>query len=208
MVQTAIATLNDVDDILECINDAFMEYAFFKKPEYHQKFTRENVTSMLLQKDSVFILAYNNEICEHFKNKVVGTIFLHWITTTETYVLENDSIAKVTLIGKFSSLSVPPKYANQGFGKALVSSAEKYLCQEVFNTIQHTTLSASDSNKKKQFGVLMELKAINFRKDLLSWYEKQGYQFISEIRQLDAAFTRRLLEDKDVYFILMRKILM
>jgi hypothetical protein len=37
------ADLNDVGNIVECVNDAFLADTFFKKPEYHMRFNVEEV---------------------------------------------------------------------------------------------------------------------------------------------------------------------
>ncbi|XP_012554656.1 uncharacterized protein LOC100212726 [Hydra vulgaris] len=207
MVQTVIATQNDIDNILRCTNDAFMADAFFKKPEYHHRFTRENVISKMSHKDSVFILARDGMASENSNNEVIGSIYLNWITKTEWVVVDNSSIPKVTLIGTFSAVSVPSKYGKRGIGKTLVASAENYLLENVFKVIQHQMSSSVNiiNNNNPQFDVVMEIEVVNLRVDLFPWYEKQGYQIVDKIKPNDVEFTVKILDGMDVFFILMRK---
>ncbi|XP_065667533.1 uncharacterized protein LOC100212726 [Hydra vulgaris] len=209
MIQTAISTLNDIDNILRCTNDAFMADAFFKKPEYHHRFTREDVVSKMSHKDSVFILASDSTTSENSNNEVIGSIYLYWITKKDWVVVDNDSVPKVTLVGTFSAVSVPSKYSNRGIGKALVASAENYLRENVFKAIQHQMLNFGNiTNNNPQFNIVMEIEVINLRVDLFPWYEKQGYQVVDKIKPNKAVFAVRYLDGIDVFFIMMRKTLL
>ncbi len=71
--KTRIATSDDINVIIEVTNDAFMADAFFKKSEYHQRFTREDVEYMIANQNSQFILAENSDTAT-----IVGSIYLHW----------------------------------------------------------------------------------------------------------------------------------
>ncbi|XP_012554637.2 uncharacterized protein LOC105843602 [Hydra vulgaris] len=209
MVQTVIATQNDIDNILMCTNDAFMADAFYKKPEYHYRFTRENVISKMSHKDSVFILARDSMTNENSNNEVIGSIYLHWITKTDWVVVDNSSIPKVTLVGTFSAVSVPSKYSKRGIGKTLIASAENYLLENVFKAIQHQMSSSVNIiNNNPQFGVVMEIEVVSLRVDLFPWYEKQGYQVFDKVKPNDVEFTVKILDGMDVFIILMRKILL
>jgi hypothetical protein len=81
-LQTHIATEGDYDSILSLTNDAFMADAFFKKAEYHLRFDRPTVKSMMAAPNSRFILASQS----NDNSKVpCGSLFLHWeVTTTDT----------------------------------------------------------------------------------------------------------------------------
>jgi hypothetical protein len=62
--------------ILEVTNDAFMADAFFKKDEYHLRFTLESVNTMISAKDSVFIIALDDNM--DGSEMVLGSLYLHW----------------------------------------------------------------------------------------------------------------------------------
>eukprot|EP01035_Chromulina_nebulosa_P017247 gene17247-22775_t len=173
-----INSIEDIELILSLTNDAFMADAFFKKPEYHMRFTREDVLNLMKTDHSTFLFAV---LTENDSSITVGSLYLQWY-------FENNKIT-----GKFSAVSIPTKYGNRGFGKKLVQGAENYI------------LNIANSNGYDS--AVMEMGVINLRKDLFPWYEKQGYAIIEEIRPNDEEVSRIILDDLDVCCILMRKIL-
>jgi len=57
MITTSVATNLDSEDILRVTNDAFMADAFFKKPEFFNRFSKMDVDKLLRATNSLFILA-------------------------------------------------------------------------------------------------------------------------------------------------------
>ena len=74
-VSTYIATVDDIAAIMELTNDAFIADAFFKKPEYHQRFDATTVKQMIEDENSRFVVATQNINGAETK---CGSIFLHW----------------------------------------------------------------------------------------------------------------------------------
>lgn len=74
-LHTYTATAADHDVILELTNEAFMADAFFKKKEYHLRFDRPSVESMMAAENSRFILAAETRDGVEVP---CGSIFLHW----------------------------------------------------------------------------------------------------------------------------------
>lgn len=74
-VSTYIATVDDIATIMELTNDAFIADAFFKKPEYHQRFDAATVKQMIEDENSRFVIATQNINGAETK---CGSIFLHW----------------------------------------------------------------------------------------------------------------------------------
>ncbi len=74
---TRIATVTEIDDIMSTTNDAFMADSFFKKPEYHQRFTRSDVESLIATPDSAFVCAFSKDV-DGDKETMVGSIYLEW----------------------------------------------------------------------------------------------------------------------------------
>jgi GNAT superfamily N-acetyltransferase len=212
-LQTHIATEANYDSILSLTNDAFMADAFFKKAEYHLRFDRPTVKSMMAAPNSRFILAAQT----NDNSKIpCGSLFLHWeVTTTDTETrvrichqvsifyrsLQCPVLHILTQVtGKFSAVSVPAQFEKRGIGKALVKAAEEQLMEIAKN--EHAIRPNSD------LAISMEMGVINQRKDLFPWYEGQGYKLIGEIRPNDAELLRICLDDIDICCILMRKCLL
>eukprot|EP01031_Cornospumella_fuschlensis_P031564 gene31563-38149_t len=174
------ATLEDASIVVEVTNDAFMADTFFKKPEYHLRFTLDTVISMINTGNSVFILA---ETDRHSSRMVVGSLYLHW-------EVHDDEV-----IGKFSAVSVPSKHGKKGIGKGLVAAAERKI-REIASTF-------SKNHARLQMGV------INKRTDLFPWYEAQGFRVLGEIRPNDPEVEMITLDDmKDtICCVLMEKVL-
>lgn len=74
-VSTYVASVEDIDTIMELTNDAFIADAFFKKPEYHQRFDAATVKQMIEDDNSRFVIATQNINGVETK---CGSIFLHW----------------------------------------------------------------------------------------------------------------------------------
>jgi hypothetical protein len=80
----------------------------------------------------------------------------------------------------------------RGIGKTIIQATEKYLLE--------VALSSTKIMK-----VTIQMGVINLRKDLFSWYEKQGYSVVGEIRPNDEELSRIILDDLDVCCVLMTK---
>ncbi len=80
------ASKGNVEQLVEVGNAAFMADVFFKKPEYHLRFTVDRVLTMMDSKNSVFIVAIRNNSFE-----IVGCIYLHW----ELYENHDNQVIKV-----------------------------------------------------------------------------------------------------------------
>jgi len=95
-VITVIGTSQDIDSILELTNDAFMADAFFKKPEYHQRFIASQVHNMIHSDRSMFIIAkssHGNVLIGDTKiEKDYGSLYFHWDSTLIDNVLQVTSI--------------------------------------------------------------------------------------------------------------------
>jgi GNAT superfamily N-acetyltransferase len=172
----------DAEQLVEVGNAAFMADTFFKKPEFHLRFTQPRVVNMIGEENSVFLVAKRDNT-----NEILGSIYLHWEYHRDD---KEDSINKV--VGKFSAVSVPPKNEKRGIGKALVKAAE--------NKILAIANSIGDQVKAD-----LEMGVINQRKDLFPWYENQGFKTYEEI--FDAEVDHIVLDDLrgKVFCVLMRK---
>jgi poly-gamma-glutamate capsule biosynthesis protein CapA/YwtB (metallophosphatase superfamily) len=69
----SVAGIADVAAIVDIGNDAFMADVFFKKPEFHLRFTAERVVEMIDTPHSVFLVARKDE-----SSDILGCIYLHW----------------------------------------------------------------------------------------------------------------------------------
>ena len=112
---TRLALQSDIGNIVAVTNEAFMADTFFKKPEFHLRFTEESATNMISSKDSVFILATapkTSDGDETEAEEVIGSCFIHVFIETLVNIrsdshIEKDivqTICKAT--GKFSAVSV------------------------------------------------------------------------------------------------------
>mmetsp|Transcript_1731 Transcript_1731/g.4047 ORF Transcript_1731/g.4047 Transcript_1731/m.4047 type:complete len:194 (-) Transcript_1731:1322-1903(-) len=172
----------DIESILSLTNVAFMADSFFKKPDYHQRFDRESVLSMIQAERSEFILASTSI---EGSQTDVGSLFLNWD------VKQEDS--RLHISGKFSAVSVPAQFGRRGVGSCLVRAAEARMLQVALEL--------------KAQGASMEMGVINQRADLFPWYEAQGYQQLHELPN-DAELTRICLEGVDICCVLMKKVLL
>ena len=80
-----VANEDLADQIKECTNDAFLADTFFKKSEYHQRFTINDVKEMINAKDSIFLALFDKTISD----EIIGSIYLHWIITSNLIDGEN-----------------------------------------------------------------------------------------------------------------------
>lgn len=82
---TYIATLEDVNTVMELTNDAFMADAFFKKPEYHLRFDSQNIENMIAAENSRFVIATQAIDGDAVK---CGSIFFYWTVEQTTSTLQ------------------------------------------------------------------------------------------------------------------------
>jgi ribosomal protein S18 acetylase RimI-like enzyme len=190
MTEISTATLADVDEIVACTNEAFMADSFFKKPDYHLRFTPEDVTRMVNGENATFLLIHS---VTNGVRQLAGSAYLSW-----EFIPNNSEPLKYELHGKFSAVAVASKFEKRGIGKSLIAAMETHLLDTVRN----------QSELKDSVAIVsMEMGVINLRKDLFPWYEKQGYTVVGEIRPNDAEVSRIILDDLDVCCVLMRKVL-
>lgn len=159
---------------------------FFKKPEFYERFTLDEIINNFEAINSYYLVIRTN--VQNEGQIIVGSLFLHW-------KIENDDLNKTTALkGYISSVAVVPKFSKQGIGKRLISDAEDFI-------------KLKYESNKAEISVIMELGIINLRADLFKWYSNQGYYVVSEIRPNDNEFEKILLPNIDVCIVLMRKIL-
>eukprot|EP01038_Epipyxis_sp_PR26KG_P007046 gene7046-9621_t len=191
------ACLEDVSGIVDTTNDAFMADAFFKKPEYHQRFTQDNVLNMISSENSMFLIAVQSSDSESSGNRnVYGSIYLHWTVKHDS---DNKSIE---FIGKFSAVSVPKKYERNGIGKALVFAVEN----EMIKIAKDYNKNNSD-NSEISIVVKVEMGVVSARLDLIPWYESQGYRAVGDIIEDDPEIIMITKDGMIVNLILMRKVI-
>ena len=80
-----VANEDLADQIKECTNDAFLADTFFKKPEFHERFTINDVKEMINAKDSIFLVLFEKTVSD----EIIGSIYLHWTITTNLIDGEN-----------------------------------------------------------------------------------------------------------------------
>jgi hypothetical protein len=66
------ATLDDADIVVEVSNDAFLVDAFFRKTEYLNRFTKEDIQKLIQEKHSYWLLAIRDSDLA-----VLGCVHLH-----------------------------------------------------------------------------------------------------------------------------------
>ena len=206
-VEVLVADESHSDVILSITNEAFMADAFFKKPEYHERFDEKTVLQMMSLENSMFLVA--KSYFENDHNEVCGSLFFDWKKTTMLDESVQVSVCRriscfiftelfMKYIGHFSAVSVPEKYGRRGIGKALVKAAEDQLL---------SIIARDTHNADKHITATIEMGVINLRKDLFVWYGSQGYEMVGEIRPNDEEISRIILDDLDVCAVLMRKTL-
>jgi GNAT superfamily N-acetyltransferase len=174
--------------VMECTNDAFMVDAFFKKPEYHVRFTLEDVNSLMNKQNSMFLIAVDPDMAGEDGDGIVGSVHLE-------YEIESN---QKELIGHFSAVSVPSKYGGKGIGKALVTAVEAKLLE-----LARSAYSGSTPVER----VISSMGVLNVRPDLFPWYEKQGYRQHLRLPDTDELARIKLDESADVHCILFQKVL-
>ncbi|KAG9414545.1 hypothetical protein AC1031_007952 [Aphanomyces cochlioides] len=101
-VRRAVPT--DVDAIVATAGDAFMADAFFKKPEYHVRFSNQDVQIMMKEPNAAFLVAESTT-----DHAIYGCIYVEWTDDQ---------------VGHFSAVSVPKAFENQRVGRAMIQAAE------------------------------------------------------------------------------------
>jgi ribosomal protein S18 acetylase RimI-like enzyme len=181
-----VATEADAEKVMALTNEAFVADTFFKKPKYHDRFDLETVLGLINKDNSAFLLAESSEGGEL---RLVGSLYLHW------EIIESGS--KREVVGKFSAVSVPPRFGRQGIGKALVDETETKI-REIARSLE--PVPDVETTATLQMGV------INQRYDLFPWYQKQGFQITGEIRgdpEIDLITLEEMKDD--IYLVLMSK---
>ena len=144
---------SDVAAVIDLVNEAFMEDAFFKVPEKRQRLKKndddgadmgvESFGEVL--RTSTFLVA--ESMCE--SNELLGCIRV------------DRSKATSTVVGSFGMLSVPKRNQNRGIGKALVRAAEEYALNEL-------------ACKR------LEIAVVNIRTPVVRFYQGLGYREFGE----------------------------
>jgi len=145
MATYRVARKGDGEAIRAVTNEAFMADAFFKLPEYHERFATGDVEIRMGAASAVFIVATK----EGDDGVIQGSLFLEWEESSDGH-----------LTGHFSCVSVHPLLEKRGIGHGLVKAAEEHLLSQAAATTSAVTLEAG---------------IINLRQDLVAWYEKQGF---------------------------------
>ena len=175
-----IASTHYVSKIVSLTNLAFSKDAFFKREEYHNRFTEEDVLEMMTtEENGCFLIAIKEEDGEEDNDEVYGSLYLKW-----------NKEGKDKLVGHFSAVSVNPLYEKRGIGGQLIKAAEDKL----------RTVALEFACRL----IVIEMGVINQRADLFPWYMKQGFKIIGEIRD-DPELARIILPKMDVYLVLMSK---
>ena len=197
---TRPATAADAASILSCTNDAYVADTFFKKIEYHNRFTMQDVVDMIATPDSMFIVATTNT---SQAETVCGSLYLVWKSTPT-----DDSDRENNILGKFSAVAVRGEYQQKGIGRLLVRAAEDYVISvaRCYNEESKGAVS-SMSLQTTKIGAVITMGVINLREDLFPWYTKQGYSVVGEM-QHDAEILRIVKEGYEhVCLIQMEKVL-
>lgn len=188
------ASIVNAHKIMECTNDAFMADAFFKKEEFHQRFTLDDVHQLITRHNSGFLVA-TAPICvspienTDDKEDIVGSIHFEW---------EVEEEAKV-LTGHFSAVAVPSKYGGRGIGKALVGAVESKLIElaQEYRTERQLPIQR----------VVSSMGVLNVRPDLFPWYQQQGYTQSYRLPDTPELARIKLDDAADVHCILFEKVL-
>jgi GNAT superfamily N-acetyltransferase len=183
-------TSNDAKAVMECTNNAFMVDAFFKKPEFHQRFTLEDVELLMRKPDSIFLIAATrvSEDMELTSDTIAGSTHLEWDVNASTG----------ELTGHFSAVAVPSIYAGKGIGQALVKSVEDELLRQA---------DKLDEIHNTRHKVISSMGVLNVRPDLFQWYERQGYVQSLRLPDTEELARIKLDEAQDVHCILFKKVL-
>ena len=202
---TRQATEADAASIMSCTNDAYVADTFFKKAEYHDRFTMQDVIEMIAAPDSIFLLAITTT---NQAEIVCGSLYLSW-----KYPKTDNGEGTDQIIGKFSAVAVHVKYQQRGIGHLLVHAAEdfvislakrsNYAIKEAMNSMSLITTESSGTDT----GAVITMGVVNLREDLFPWYAKQGYLVVGEIEH-DAEISRIVKKEYEhVCLIQMKKVL-
>ena len=213
-IRPADATADsDLNDIMNVTNEAFLADTFFKKPEYHKRFTLDDVKGMINARESFFLLAIDSE--DSTKTKVVGSIFVvldyDWKPAYKSEI-GNPKVIRLRLTGRFSAVSVVDRCTRRGIGKKLVAAAEAYAVEYATDMMEKERRHRAEDvfgdptmHIDTRLNVYMEMGVINARMDLFPWYQKQGYVKLHKL-PLDKEIERICSDDwKHICCILMRK---
>ncbi len=132
------AVVTGIPRILDISNEAFIIDAYFKKPEYANRFSTESIGQMMQEENSLFFVAERADDARDPNDFIVGSLFLHWEVTHD---VEHN---RKTVKGKFSAVAVPPRFEKCGVGQGLVAAAEKKII-EIANG-----LAAQDGQQHQQ----------------------------------------------------------
>ncbi len=111
------------------------------------------------------------------------------------------------LIGSFSAVSVPSRWAKRGIGKLLVESAEIFLRQKAHDLISLNNTGSESSSLSRDVCLRMEMSVVSVRTDLFPWYESQGYAIVETLVPNPPDFQMLLSEEYSgkVSLVIMRK---
>ncbi|KAH9103931.1 hypothetical protein AeMF1_019852 [Aphanomyces euteiches] len=159
----------DVDAIVATAGDAFMADAFFKKPEYHVRFSNQDVQTVMKEPNAAFLVAESTT-----DHAIYGCIYVEWT---------------VDKVGHFSAVSVPKAFENQGVGRAMIQAAEDFVvacgCEKMEITVVsvRTDLFLFYERKgyQRQIGPIQEY---TFFADMLNDDHKHVH-FVEMIKFLD-----------------------
>jgi hypothetical protein len=199
---TRLATSEDVLSIVSCTNDAYVADTFFKKAEYHDRFTANDVMGMMSSPNSAFIVATR---CSDPDNLVCGSLYLQW----ECKQAES-KFGGPKIIGKFSAVAVSCSSQRKGVGHLLIQSAEKAVVQVANDERDRIpkVLAINGNDIESRVSAEITMGVINLREDLFPWYQAQGFT-IEEQMPWDAELSRIVSEGYEhVGLIRMRKTLM
>lgn len=196
---TRFATSIDVESIVSCTNDAYVADKFFKKTDYHNRFTSQDVIEMISSPNSAFIVAEN---CSDPNKAICGSLYLQW----EHKATESD-LARMKVIGKFSAVAVSGSSQKKGIGHLLIQSAEATVLRLAKNESDKVIAVSENDIASTSSSVSAEITmgVINVREDLFPWYQSQGFS-IEDQMPWDAELSRIVLEGYEhVSLIRMRK---
>ena len=167
-----LATVADAASILSCTNDAYVADTFFKKVEYHDRFTMKDVIDMIASPESTFLVATTTISAAE---TVCGSLYLTWKSTP------TDCGEKTDTIGKFSAVAVRNEFQQRGIGNLLVRAAEDH----IISLAKRSNDAIKEAEEKQptgtNIGAVITMGVINLREDLFPWYAKQGFKVVGEI---------------------------
>ncbi|GIQ79763.1 hypothetical protein KIPB_000458 [Kipferlia bialata] len=183
-VEFRLGCHDDLESILSISNDAYKADEFFKLPEYHQRFTRQDVQGMM-DGEGDYLCA-----CAPGGGQIVGCLYL---SRTVTVSGEGERERGVHCKGTFGCVAVGRQFDRRGIGSALIREAERLVLQSA------TEAGGASVTADIGMGVL------NVRPDLFTWYGKQGYLRGQDIRPTSDEITRITLPGYDVCCVKMEK---